>query len=163
MAVARTVLDELQDAARNFWQAVAELAVTVFDDHPEDTDLVVVDDLMEHVSELQSAADAVRRAADCQPLNVAFLGLIHDNADEAVAIYLGKLLGYRATYELRLAARRRDNEWRSWAAGVEQALARCAEPLEHLRTAVRASWRAGPHQLAGDTHRNASTGGNHGY
>jgi len=56
----------LTEAVEQLWQAVGELALTVYEDRPAGADLAVVDDLGEQVSELQgevAAARLLRRAA----------------------------------------------------------------------------------------------------
>ena len=151
----------LCESAELLWQSVVELVVTVFEDHPVDTDLAFVDDLMEQVSELQGAVREARLAADAvQPsgkttINVERLAVVDEACDRAALRYWRDLVGFRTVYELRRAAAQRSGEWRGWATGVELALDRCAQPLQDLRTAIRTTWVAGSRQVVG-TNENTS-------
>ena len=137
-----TAWDELTATANRLWDSVVELAVTVLDDHPADFDLVMADDLMEHVSEFQGACDLLRQAVHNEALpRPAALAAADEAADAAVVTYWRDLCSYRPIFELRRAARQRSPEWQGWARGVEQALTRCAEYLESARAAIRAAWR----------------------
>jgi len=135
--------EQLAEAATRLWEAVMELAVTVFEDHPADTNLVMIDDLMERVSELQGACDAIRRGVDRPDSGRAdVLAVVDEAADAAVIAYWRDLRSYRPIFELRRAARMRSPEWRGWATGVEQALEHCAQPIDDMRAAIRAAWQA---------------------
>lgn len=133
----------LIDAAEALKAAVVELAVTVFDCQPARADLVFIDDLMERVSELQAAVETIRAAMTAGPdgrLNAGGISAADAAADLAAVMYWRDLQGFRTGYELRRTAGRPPG-WREWAAGVQKALDRCADPILNMRAAVRAAWR----------------------
>jgi len=136
----------LTEAVELLWQAVGELALTVYEDRPAGADLAVVDDLGEQVSELQGEVAAARlllRAAEggtavelvtCLPQVAALL-------DAAGRRYWRRLRAYAPVAELRRAARRGGAELPWWQRSVEAGAARCEEPLAACAAAVSACWR----------------------
>jgi hypothetical protein len=130
----------LARAVEQLWQAVGELALTVYEDRPAAADLAVVDDLAEQVSELQgevAAARGVLRAA-----LVPDLPELAAHLDAATRRYWRRMRAYAPVAELRRAARRSgDAELAAWQRSVETGAARCEEPLAACATAVNACWR----------------------
>jgi len=127
-------LDEL-------WFAVCELVVTVHEDRPAGSDLAVVDDLAERVSELQADVHAARRAA-AEPSSTVPQGF------DAIGIHLARagtrywrdFRAHAPVAHLRAAARSRGVEWQAWRGSVEEAVERIESPLAGATAELRAGW-----------------------
>jgi hypothetical protein len=155
-----TAEQALYDGVERLWQAVSELVLTVHEDRPVDTDLVVVDDLAEQVSELQGDIAAVReilepaRAADADTF--ARLPYVAARLDAAGTRYWRELRAYGPVGELRRAARRGGGEFSAWQRSVDASVQRCEEPLTDCVAALHARWRELCRPLATPSSRRSS-------
>jgi hypothetical protein len=123
------------------WHAVAELALTVHEDRPAGTDLAVVDELAEQVSELQGDVAAVRDLLrPGEPLVPALPG-IAAHLDVAERRYWRDVRGYAAVAELRAAGRRHGGGLPAWRGAVEASALRCEVPFAVTATALNACWQ----------------------
>lgn len=135
--------DQLAQRVQALWLAVCELVVTVHEDRPQDSDLALVDDLAEKVSELQSDVDAAQqllRSAPAVTMLPASLPEVTAALDRASTRYWRDLRGYEATRQLRATARSRGRQWQAWRRSVEQAEEACEEPLQGAVDALREAW-----------------------
>ena len=132
----------LAAAGDELWLAVSELAVTVHEDRPAASDLAVVDDLAERVSELQGTAHQIRELCRSgQVLQMpARLDAIAALADAAETYYWHALRSHDPVAKLRAASRGRGDEWLAWRRSVEDAVRRCEPPLGELAGALRVAW-----------------------
>lgn len=132
----------LTAAADELWLAVSELAVTTQEDRPAASDLAVVDDLAERVSELQGTAHQIRELCRSGPIvqMPARLDAIAALADSAETYYWHALRSHEPVSQLRAASRGRGDEWLAWRRSVEDAVRRCEAPLSELAGALRVAW-----------------------
>ncbi len=130
----------LSRAVDDLWYAVCELVVTVHEDRPVGSDLAVVDDLVERVSELQGLADDARRTASAHGQLARALDQVGVVLARADVYYWRELRSHAPVSHLRSAARSRGPEWQAWRRSVEDAVARCEGPLETALSAVREGW-----------------------
>ncbi len=139
-----TALDELRGANSSLAEAVSELVMTVHEDRPLHSEVAVIDNLAEVVSELQ--ASVVQAAAELQDVSdIRQLPNRLPGVDAAIAAsgvrYWRDLRSHAAVAELRAAAQRHGVEWRTWQSSLEQSQLRCEEPLLRSAASVRAAWR----------------------
>jgi hypothetical protein len=128
-------LDEL-------WFVVCELVVTVHEDRPVGSDLAVVDDLAERVSELQGGVNEARELAQrvdpvTRPQQLDGIASVLARTE---TYFWRELRAHTPVAHLRAAARSRGPEWQAWRRSVEEATSRCEEPLENAGKAVRHAW-----------------------
>lgn len=139
-----TALDDMRSANAALSGAVAELAMTVLEDRPIASEVAVVDNLGELVSELQAsvveAHEELQRVTDVRQLPVRL-----PQIDLSVAAfstrYWRDLRAHAPLAELRATARGRGIEWRTWQRSVEQSQLRCEPHLYRAVASVRAAWR----------------------
>jgi hypothetical protein len=140
----RTALDNMRSANASLNEAVAELAMTVLEDRPIPSEVAAIDNLVEVVSELQAsvaeAEDQLRAVEDVRQLPVRLPEI--DDAVAACSVrYWRDLRSHGPLSELRVTARRRGIEWRTWQSSVEQSQLRCEAPLLRSAASVRAAWQ----------------------
>jgi hypothetical protein len=139
-----TALRTMRDSFAALNSALAELVMIVHEDRPVGSELAVVDDLAEVVSELQAcvveASTELAAVADTRQLPER-LPSIEEALSGCALRYWRDLRSYRALAELRRPARSRGVEWWTWQESLEATELRCEEPLVDAIATVRASWR----------------------
>lgn len=139
-----TALDDLRRANTELGGAVAELAMTVLEDRPIASEVAVVDNLGEVVSELQASVVEVhtelQRVTDVRQLPVR-LPQIDLAVTACTSRYWRDLRAHAPLAELRATARGRGVEWRTWQRSVEQSQLRCEPYVDRVSDSVRAAWR----------------------
>jgi len=133
---------EVTAALDELWYVVCELVVTVQEDRPAGSDLAVVDDLVERVSELQAGVNEARELA--QRATAVTLPQQLDPIAAALAradtYFWRELRAHTPVAHLRAAARPRGAEWQAWRRSVEEGMSRCEAPLDKAGSAVRHAW-----------------------
>jgi hypothetical protein len=123
---------------------VCELVMIVVEDRPRSSDLAMVDDLTETVTELQGAvaeaSEAISGVPDPRNLPET-LPPVADALQAAQLRYWRDLRSYECIAELRRAARGRGSEWASWHRSVEASAQRCEQPLARAASALSAGWQ----------------------
>lgn len=139
-----TALDDMRRANADLSRAIAELAMTVLEDRPIASEVAVVDNLGEIVSELQAsvveAQGALDRVTDVRQLPVR-LPQIDQVVTAYTARYWRDLRAHAPLAELRATARGRGVEWRTWQRSVEQSQLRCEPYIDQATESVRCAWR----------------------
>jgi hypothetical protein len=133
---------ELIGVVDELWSAVGELVLITLEDAPLPSDLAAVDDLVDHVSELQGNVATCRDLLlpDVPRVSASALAELQHELAAATYQYWNGIRAYEAVAELRRATRARGGEWTAWFGSVQESAARCEAHLWAAELACHVAW-----------------------
>jgi hypothetical protein len=139
MTTARAT-EELWDALCAVREPLMALSVTVWEDRPENGELILADSVGDAVAEasgwLEGAIAAVREPADLGA-SLVDCGQQFDRLEKA---FWSDLASYERLAEVEVLRTERPL-WSGWARGVRRYVSDCGELIHHARAALFGCWR----------------------
>jgi hypothetical protein len=132
---------QLAASVEDLWAHLAELVVITLDDQPEPNAPMAFDDLVNEVSEIEGAVDAVRTGIRDESSFAARLPEIAVSLDSARSTYWRTFRSFDSVARLRVAARRRNGKWPGWLDSVEKSADACEKPFDAATAALHVCWQ----------------------